>query len=134
MNANTNTNCVRSRFFLKKLTVPQRGINLYINIVLLYLWICILLLRGITWIKTKSLFTPKVLEMSYAHIIEIVWIMPSKITGNIGHAWVVNINITKNWLQTFWFRLQAATWFIRFHRRFIRKKEIFHYNRWLIFK
>jgi hypothetical protein len=43
-------------------------------------------LRGIPWIKTKSLFTPKALEMSFALIIEIVWIMPSKITGNIGHA------------------------------------------------
>jgi len=52
------------------------------------------------WIMMKIQFTPKAIEMFFALIIEVVWIMLSNFNGNIGPVWIVSIHKRKCWLQT----------------------------------
>jgi hypothetical protein len=54
------------------------------------------------WITMKIRFTPKAIEISFALITTIVWIMQSSFVGNIGPVWIVSIKRMGSFLQTYY--------------------------------
>jgi len=66
--------------------------------------------------------------MSFVLIIAIVWIMPLQIVGNIGPVRIVSKNESEKYPQTSCYHRLSPIRITRFHRRFLRKQEIFYYN------
>ena len=77
--------------------------------------------RAKPWINTIILFIQKALEMSFALIIAIVWIMPLKTAGNIGHVWIVSKNESEKCPQTFCCHRLTQIRITCFHRRSMKK-------------
>lgn len=66
--------------------------------------------------------------MSFVPTIGIVWTMPVKNIGNIGHVFIAGINTCKNRLQMNPYRRPARIHTIRFLRRLVENLEISQYK------
>jgi len=66
--------------------------------------------------------------MFFVLITGIAWIMQLKAAGTIEPALNVGINKNRCCGQAFCYRLLAPSRITRFHRRFMKKLEIFHYS------